>query len=226
MKRTSKSKGTIELSGRHYPTHQVSAKTPIDPSRFIPVMPSGGRAGRALQVIRRADLLPKTAAAMAAGFNNFGNLLVDIFNPTYGSHYPIGGRHMFIFSFSKVSWTRYDMWEMTLAWDKMDHQRLSLTIGTGAIGNYLKVALGMTQGAGSANGAIIGVKVDSSQFLLDLSNRSFQFFDLILSGPSPHFLEFSLSSDSNPRRDSILEIQQVELYDTIRIFPSQMVLES
>jgi hypothetical protein len=204
----------------------VSAKTPIDPSRFIPIVPAGGRGGQVLQVIRRADLLPKSAAAEAGVIDKFGDLLVDIFNPTYGSHYPIGGRNMFIFSFSKVTWTRYDMWEMTLAWDKQDHQSLSLHIGTGAIGNYVKVALGMTQGAGSANGAIAGVYVDSSKFLLDLSHRSFLFFDLILAGPSPHFLEFSLSSDANPRRDSILEIQQVELYDSIRTFPSPVVLET
>jgi hypothetical protein len=82
------------------------------------------------------------------------------------------------------------------------------------------VQLGMTQGAGTANGAIVHVKADSSYFLLDLSHRSFLFFDLILNGPAPHSFEFSLSSQYNPARESILEIQQVELWNTIRTFPA------
>jgi hypothetical protein len=112
---------------------------------------------------------------------------------------------------------------MSLAWDKKDNQSLSFTMGTGAIGNYLKVQLGMTQGAGVVSGAIIGVQVDSTQFLMDLSNRSFQFFDLFLLSPAPHYFKFSLDSDHNPRRESILEIQQVELYDSIRVFPPSEV---
>jgi hypothetical protein len=222
VRRASNSKGRIEVSGRHLPTHQVSRRTPIDPSRFIPVVSSAARASDMLKVIHKADLFPKTVPAAAiAGFNNFGDLLVDIFGPTYGAHYPVGGRNAFIFSTAKVSFIRYDMWMMQIPYNRIDHQSLSFHIVQGAIGNYVKVALGMTQGAGSANGAIIGVKVDSNQFLLDLSHRSFQSFDLILSGASPHFFEFSLSSENNPRRDSIFEIQQVELYSTIRSFPSE-----
>jgi hypothetical protein len=225
VKKRAMGKGTIELDGRRIPVQAMAGKSPIDPARFIPVIPSGGRAGGPVRLIRRADLLPKTVpAATAAAFKDFGILLVDIFNPTYGSYYPIGGRHMFIFSFSKVSWTRSDMWKMTLAWDKEDAQRFSFHMGTGATGNYMKVQLGMTQGAGYANGAIIGVKVDSSQFTLDLSHRSFQFFDLVLPTAAPHFFEFSLDSEHNPRRESIFEIQQVELYSTLRTFPAEEVL--
>ena len=38
---------------------------------------------------------------------------------------------------------------------------------------------------------------------------------------SNNFFQFSLSSQFNPRRDSIFELQQVELYSTIRSFPSE-----
>jgi hypothetical protein len=221
MKGAAKSKGKIELGGKRIPTHQLSGKAPIDPARFIPIVPARGvRADKALRAIRRTDLLPKNAPAAAAAALNWGDVLLDIFNPTYGSYYPIGGRHMFVFSFSMVTFTRYDMWKMTLAWNKPGYQRFSFTLGTGAIGNYLRVQLGMTQGAGTANGAIVHVKADSSYFLLDLSHRSFLFFDLILNGPAPHSFEFSLSSQYNPARESILEIQQVELWNTIRTFPA------
>jgi hypothetical protein len=111
--------------------------------------------------------------------------------------------------------------EDALAWNKPGYQRFSFNIGTGAIGNYLRVQLGMTQGAGVANGAIVHVKADSNYFLLDLSHRSFLFFDLVLAGPAPHGFEFSLSSQYNPGRESILEIQQVELWNTIRTFPEE-----
>jgi hypothetical protein len=218
-KRAPKGKGRIELNGRQIPAQIVSGRSPIDPNKFIPVVSSGARAGAPIQLIRRTDLLPKKVPATVAAFLSIGDLLVDVFTPTYGAYYPIGGRNAFIFSFSMLTFTRYDMWKMTLAWNKGGYQRFGFTIVQGIQANYLRIQLGMTQGAGSANGAIIGVKVNASHFLLDLSHRSFQFFDLVLSG-TPQTVEFSLSSQENPARDSILEIQQMELYDTIRTFPS------
>ncbi len=222
MKGAAKSKGTIEIGGNRIPTHGLSGKAPVDPAKYIPIVPvSRARGGGAIQAIRRNDLLPKNAPASVAAALNWGDQLVDIFSPIYGSYYPIGGRHMFVFSFSTVTFTRYDMWKMTLAWNKPGYQRLSFSIGTGAVGNYLRVQLGMTQGAGVANGAIVHVKADSNYFLLDLSHRSFLFFDLVLAGPAPHSFEFSLSSQYNPSRESILEIQQAELWNTIRTFPDE-----
>ena len=218
-----KSRKTFAIHGNRIPTQLLSGKKPIDPSKLIPVISSGGRAAGPVRVVRRSDLLPKTAPAASAAFLNIGDQLIDIFNPTYGSYYPIGGRHMFIFSFSMVTFTRYDMWKMTLAWNKPGYQRFSFNIVSGAFGNYLRVQLGMTQGAGVANGAIVHVKADSNYFLLDLSHRSFLFFDLILDGPAPHGFEFALSSQYNPSRESILEIQQIELWNTIRTFPDEEV---
>jgi hypothetical protein len=218
VKGATRSKLSITISGNRIPTHALPGKTPLDPSKFIPIVGSG--AGPSIRAIRRADLLPKNAPAAATAALNWGDLLVDIFNPTYGAHYPIGGKNSFIFSFSSVQFTRSDMWSMHLIWNKTGYQRLSFNIVTGAGGNYLRVQLGMTQGSGVANGAIVHVKADSNYFLLDLSGLSFKFFDLILGGPSPHFFEFALSSQYNPNRESILEIQQAELYQAIRTFPS------
>ncbi|HEU5180640.1 MAG TPA: hypothetical protein VFW45_07595 [Candidatus Polarisedimenticolia bacterium] len=219
MKGAKKSKGTIEISGNRIPTHQLSGRTPIDPAKFIPIVPAPrARGEKAIRAIRRTDLLPKNAPAAVAAALNWGDQLLDIFSPTYGSFYPIGGKHKFFFSFSLVTFTRYDMWKMTLAWNKPGYQRLSF--GSGA-GSYLRVQLGMTQGAGVANGAIVHVKADSNYFLLDLSHRSFLFFDLILAGPAPHSFEFALSSQYNPSRESILEIQQAELWNSIRTFPDE-----
>lgn len=221
MKGTAKA-ATIEISGKRITTHRMSGKAPIDPGKFIPIAAPGTRTSAPIRAIRRADLLPKTApAAAVAGYNNFGSLLVDVFRPTYGHHYPIGGRNAFIFSLARVSWIQHDMWKMQLHWDKIGYERFSFIVRQGK-GNYLRVQLGQTQGAGVANGAIVGVKANSSQFLLDLSHRSFQFFDLVLL-PTAHTVEFFLHSNDNPNRETILEIQQVELYDTIRVFPTEEV---
>lgn len=220
-KETGKPKGRIELGDLRLPAVSVPRRTPIDPAKFIPVVGSRDRGKGPVRVVRRADLLPKSVPAAAVGaFNNFGDVLVDVFSPTYGAYYPRGGRNAFIFSMARTfSLITHNMWRMELEWNKPATQRFSFNMVTGAQGNYVKVQLGMTQGRGVANGAIIGCYIDSSKFNLDLSHRSFLFFDLILAGPSPHFFEFSLGSDANPRATSLLEIQQVELYQTIRTFP-------
>jgi len=222
VKRPARGKGRIELNGLQIPIQAVSGKKPIEAAKFIPVLPAGGAGS--LGLIRRTDLIPKPyKAAAAAGLHNFGDLLIDIFNPTYGSYYPIGGQHAFIFSLARVSWIDHAGWRMQLAWDKYGYERFSFGVVKRTNRSYLRVQLGETRGAGSGHGAIVGVKAQLRYFFLDLSGLSYKFFDLILT-PVDTYFEFYLHHDFNPRVDTVLEIQQLELYNSIRTFPAEEVL--
>src|SRR5262245_64352250 len=111
VKRPARGKGRIELNGLQIPIQAVSGKKPIEAAKFIPVLPAGGAGS--LGLIRRTDLIPKPyKAAAAAGLHNFGDLLIDIINPTYGSYYPIGGQRSFILPVAKSS-------EMERGWKRM-----------------------------------------------------------------------------------------------------------
>lgn len=225
MKKPTRSRKSITINDRQFPVHVLSRRAPIDTSRFIPVIPAAGRAAGPVQLVRRADLLPKSApAAVAADFHNFGDQLIDVFDPRYGSHYPRSARFSFIFSFSRVTWTNaapYNGWRMSLEYGKPGYQRLSFTVVQGTGGNYLRVPLFNNNGAGSAGGAILRVRAHLTDILLDLSGRAYKFFDLILIG-NGNTVEFSLSTEFNPNTICLLDILQVELYQSIRVFPTEI----
>jgi hypothetical protein len=91
MKKSRKQGGTIDLGARRIPTQKVSTRTPLDASRYIPIVGAGRSSNGVIEAIRRADLLPKSLPATAIGkVERFGDLLVDVFSPVYGSDYPLG----------------------------------------------------------------------------------------------------------------------------------------
>ena len=213
--RTAKSKAKIELGGRKIPLLGVSGKSPIDPAEFIPVLSPGARGADKVRMVRKVDLLPKSAVnASVAAYVNFGDTLLDIFSPTYGSYYPLG-QPAFAFREAQMYLVHERGWLMAFA--PGDQGEQFLQFGFGTKGNYLKVDLGETVNGGI--GAILTVQVDGSQFNLDLTTRSNLSFDLFLfpSSPSVHEVRFSLSSVTNNLAGVLCMVSRVELYNSIRV---------
>lgn len=210
-----KSKAKIDLGGRKIPTLSVSGKSPIDPAEFIPVLSPGARAADKVRMVRKVDLIPKNAVGAAvAAHVNFGDILVDIFSPTYGSYYPLG-QPAFQLREAMMYLVHEQGWIMGLEGREQGEQHLQF--GFDNKGNYLKVDLGQTVNGGI--GAILTVQVDGSQFNLDLTTRSHQHFDLfLLSANHVHEVRFTLSSTTNNLKNVICGVTRVELYNTIRIF--------
>jgi hypothetical protein len=208
------SKARIEIGGRKVPVLPVSGRGPVDSARFIPVVSTGARAADRVRLIRRGDLLPKSGAAAAAGVQ-FGDQLVDVFAPDYGSYYPLG-KAAFVFRRAKASFIVNTGWVLGLSPREPGEQLLEFAIERNTNGNYLKIDLSQT--VSGTTGAILTVRVDGIQFNLDLTTRNYLYFDLYLLGPGTAAREvgFTLSSTVNALRGVICIIERIELYNSIR----------
>jgi len=154
---------------------------------------------------------------------HFGDILVDVFSPIYGSYYPLGAP-AFVINEARLRLILNSVWSMALAPGEQDDQILDFKIMNGIQANYLKVLIGHTLDA-SGNGAILMVGMNGTQFNLDLKAQSYQYFDLVLLGDqsAARDVRFTLSSAANNLRSAVCPIFQVELYDSIRIFPDPSV---
>jgi hypothetical protein len=101
---------------------------------------------------------------------------------------------------------------------KSDEQVLGFRILKNVPGNYLVVRLGQTRNGDEAVGTLLQVNVDGHEVVLDLTHRSFQFFDLLVADNlGGHALTFTLSSAINQQRNVSCGIKRIELYETIRV---------
>ena len=213
----SKSEGTIELGGRRIATQRVSGKAPVDASRFLAVVSAGGQ----VRLIRRVDLVPQVVGAAAATVH-LGYNLVDIFTPMYGSYYPLG-KPAFIFNEGRVWHILNSVWNMIVMPGDENEQVLNFKIDKNIKANYLKAILGHTISGG--HGAVLSVRVDGAQVDLDLTAQSSHFFDLVLpgDGSAVRDVRFMLNIAVNNLKTSVCPIFQVELYDTLRVFPDPTI---
>jgi hypothetical protein len=213
--------GSIELNGRRIPTQAVSGKAPIDASRFIPVVSAGSAQAR---VISREDLLPNPTIGLASAATvHFGDVLVDVFSPIYGSHYPLGAP-AFVINEVRARLILNSVWSLALDSGDTEDQVLDFTIMKGNPGNYLKLLIGHSINGGY--GAIMTVGIGGSQFNLELKAQSYHYFDLLLPGgsTSDRRVRLALSSAANSQRGAVCPIFQIELYDSIRIFPEPVIV--
>jgi hypothetical protein len=221
VKGATKSKGTFELGGRRITTKAVPGKALIDASRFIPVVLTGTQASSQVRVIDRVDLLGdhSTVAPPAAATIHYGDILVDTFTPTYGSYYPIG-QPAFIIEEVRVRLILNSLWSMLLPSGDAEDQVLDFKIMKGINANYLKVLIGHTLD-NLGNGAIMTVRTNGAQFNLDLKAQTYHYFDLVVLGDSSadRDVRFTLNSAANQGRQAVCPIFQIELYNTIRVFP-------
>ena len=220
----SKGKGRFVLGGHSIATQLVPGKAPIDISRFIPVVTAGARGAGQVRLIRRADLVPDSpVGAPAANTVHFGDVLVDVFTPMYGSYYPLG-KPAFVFYEGRVYQILNSVWNLVVQPGDQHEQVLNFKIERNIQANYLKVLIGRTLDA-AGNGAILSVRIDGTQFNLDLKTQSYQYFDLVLPGDGsvPRDVRFMLNIAVNNLRTSVCPIFQVELYNTIRVYPDPTV---
>jgi hypothetical protein len=208
--RAIKTSETVSLRSGPLPVYKVAAKSLIDPSEFIPIADGKKAAGGGVKLLRRIDLFPKKAVQLHATREfDLGQTLLDEFSPIYGSYHFLRPSY-FQFQFSKLMVTFADKWRMNSLANELEvliYPR-SLQPLMGFPGNYVKILLGET------NNRILTVKINNTQFNLDLSNSSNQFFDLWLIDNSPDYL---LELKLLPSGEGVCEIKSIRLYDTIRI---------
>ena len=204
-----RSKGAAEHSAGH--------RALLDPAVSVPIV-SAGRAAK-LRIARRADFLPASIPKSLVGAVALGDTLVDIFTPRYGSWYP-PAVPMFDFLFSRVAFTDVGGWYLRRDATSLA-QSLKFGIRAAAQAAYMRVEFGQN-GDLEAPRSVMKVTVDGSSFHVDIGARSFSFLDVVLAGGGAVAHEVELALDAIPSGQTNVEaaIYRVELYRSIRAFPS------
>lgn len=217
--RAVKTSETVRLRSGLLPVYRVSVKSLIDPSEFIPITHGEKPAGKGINLLRRADLFPNKAFLHHAP-GHFGDTLLDVFSPRYGSFYPLGNPY-FEFDFSRLFNTNAYYWYMELNKDAFDYEPvLQFRINPHGSANYVNIPLGVTKDF-LTDRCIMTVHINNTEFNLNLFNRSNQNFDIVLAGDSfgLYDVKLALRHAPNSQKRTLCVLKQVELYNTIRAFP-------
>jgi len=198
--------------------HAAGRRAVLDPAVSVPVV-TAGRSAK-LRIARRADFLPASIPKSLVGAVALGDTLIDVFTPRYSSLSPAAIKP-FQFQFSRCAFTDTSGWYLRRRTVDALHL-LRFFIRPEAQATYMRVEFGQNTDLESPQ-SVLKVRIDGQSFLADIAARSFGFLDVVLPGGAVGY-EVELSQDVIPtgQQRVIASIESVELYRSIRAFPSEV----